>query len=59
MDLPLWSEEAGFSNLFKTASGTEDGVGVKTGSWLNRSTGLTLEPERIDSLRDLIAASPS
>jgi len=57
IELLVWSEEAGLSDDSNAASENEDEVGAATGSKLDRSTGLTLKPEQMGSLRDLAAAS--
>jgi len=57
MERLVCSEEAGISDDSNVASENEDGVGAETGSKLDRSTGLTSKPERMDSVCDLVAAS--
>jgi len=57
MELLVWLEEAGLSDDSNAASENEDEVGAETGSELDRSTGLTLKPDQMDSVRDLAAAS--
>ena len=57
MELLVWSEDIGLSDDSNAASENEDGVGAVIESRLDRSTGLTLKVERMDSICDLVPAS--